>query len=502
MDNLNNVFEKLSFFKGLTIEERNLLLPFCKLRIAEAGEVVLEQDQEPSDFYILVSGKAEAIRDYGSTKNVTLGEIFPEDHFGEMSILTGDQTSASIVASCQSELLVISKEGLTKILTLVPTLSQEVIKTLSIRLKKTNVGFWEAKNTQLALSSLQTENETIEDLIGKTKGIKDLRTTIPKLAKTQDPLCILGERGTGKELIARIIHTCKPGNYKPLIIVECSKLQEQDYEEKFFGQFGYLQLAEAGTLLLKDLEVLKVDFINKLLGYINHPFVDIKLLAIVEGSIGLSDKVKITNLTVPPLRNRKKDLPLLFDYFIKRISLQHELPQPNLSKEATAILMSYDYLQGNVRELEEILQRAVLLAEDGLIYNEQIFLGKIGAKSGYGYNLLQLQSVVKVIKKGVFPDGFQLLISIAFLYIILASFINLKLFGAGMEMLVWSLMWPFLTISIAVGGRIFCSVCPISFTARLFQKIKTFSKPVPNVIKKYDFVIITFLFLLFSGLKQ
>jgi len=494
MDKLEDVFNKLTLFKDLNTEDRNLLRPFCKFRVAEAGEVILEQDREPSDFYILISGKAEAVRDYGSTEKVTLGEILPEDHFGEMSILTGDLTSAWIITTCHSELLVISKEGLTKIIHLVPTLSQAVIKTLSIRLKKTNVGFWEAKNTQQALSNLQIENGTIDDLIGKTKEIKELRSKIPKLAQTKEPLCIAGERGIGKEFIARIIHNCKHKN-QPLIIVECSKLQEQDLQEKFFGQFGFLQLAEKGTLLLKDFEVLKTDFINKLLDYINHPYVEIKLLAIAEGSTGISDKVKITHLTIPPLRNRKRDLPLLFDYFIKKISLQHEIPQPKLSTEATAILMSYDYLQGNVRELKEILQRAVLLAEDGIIYNEQIFLGKIGDKSGYGYNLLQERSIVQAIKKGIYPEAVQILIAIAFSYIFLASFLKLKIFGAGSEILVWSLFWPLLTVSIAIGGRIYCSVCPISFIARLVQKIKSYSKPVPNFLKKYDFVIITFLFL-------
>ncbi|MFZ3131589.1 MAG: cyclic nucleotide-binding domain-containing protein [Desulfosporosinus sp.] len=496
MGNLEDVFEKLAFFKGLNTEDRSFLLPFCKFRIVEAGEVVLEQDREASDFYILVSGKAEAILDYGSAKSVTLGEILPEGHFGEMSILTGDLTSASIVTICQSELLVISKEGLTKILTLVPSLGQEVIKTLSIRLKRTNVGFWEATNTQLALSSLQIENVTINDLIGKTKGIKELRTNIPKLARTNEPLCILGERGIGKELIARIIHNCKPDKNRPLIIVECSKLQEQDHEEKFFGQFGFLQLAKKGTLVLKDFEVLKIDLINMILVYINQPYVNIKLLAIVEGSTGISDKVKITHLTIPPLRNRKKDLPLLFDYFINKIALQHGIPQPKLSTEATASLMSYDYLLGNVRELEEILQRAVSLTENGIIYNEQIFFGKIGAESGYGYNLLQLPTIVKIIKKGLFPDAVQKLVFVAFIYIVLASLTGLKIFGVAPEMLVWSLWWPLLTISIALGGRIFCSVCPISFTAKLFQKIKMFSRPVPNIVKKFDFVIITFLFVL------
>lgn len=257
-------------------------------------------------------------------------------------------------------------------------------------------------NTALQSSQLPTAIKISQEslIIGQSKIIQDLTRSIQKLARSQAPIYISGESGSGKELVARSIHELGPRAAKPFIAVNCGAIPRDLMESEFFGhkkgsftgahqdKLGLFQAAEGGTLFFDEVADLPLDMQVKLLRAIQEKSVrpigaadevatDIRILCathkaleqeVKEGRFrqDLFYRLNVIQLSVPPLRERKEDIPLLANYLLKKIAQEVQLPEPQLSHAALAALTQY-YFPGNVRELENILERAFTLCENDII---------------------------------------------------------------------------------------------------------------------------------------
>ena len=246
-----------------------------------------------------------------------------------------------------------------------------------------------------------------EGLTGESTAIRALRTTIAKLARSQAPVCILGESGSGKERAARAIHQAGPRADQPFVPVNCGAIPQELMESEFFGHVkgsftgaaadkpGLFQAAQGGTLFLDEIADLPLHMQVKLLRAIQERAVkpvgaqqeipvDVRILSATHKDLpsetaagrfrqDLYYRIDVIELRVPPLRERMDDLPPLAAQILARIAARWGETPPTLAREALEKLASYHY-PGNVRELENILERAATLCEVGTVHASDIHL--------------------------------------------------------------------------------------------------------------------------------
>ena len=237
-------------------------------------------------------------------------------------------------------------------------------------------------------------------LVGDSARMQQLRATIAKLARSQAPVYIGGESGVGKELVARLIHEQGPRSNGPFIPVNCGAIPSELMESELFGhkkgsftgahadKEGMFQTANGGTLFLDEVAELPLHLQVKLLRVIQEKSVrpvgaaievplDVRILSATHKDLAklvedgkfrhdLYYRINVIGLPVPPLRERREDIPLISEAILKRLSAELGEPIPALSAGALDALKNYTF-PGNVRELENILERAVALCEDGEI---------------------------------------------------------------------------------------------------------------------------------------
>jgi two-component system, NtrC family, response regulator PilR len=232
-------------------------------------------------------------------------------------------------------------------------------------------------------------------LVGQAPSIVQIKARIEKVATSMAPVLILGESGTGKELVARAVHECSHRASGPFIAVNCGAIPENLIEAEFFGarkgaytgasadREGYFQAAHGGTLFLDEIGDLPLAMQAKLLrviqerrvrslGAVQEDAVDVRLVsathrdlpALVQAGQFRQDlyyRLNVIGLRTPALRDRPEDLPLLAQALLERLCIEAGQPVPELSSAALDWLQARE-LPGNVRELENLLQRALALA--------------------------------------------------------------------------------------------------------------------------------------------
>jgi two-component system response regulator PilR (NtrC family) len=242
--------------------------------------------------------------------------------------------------------------------------------------------------------------ETPSRLIGASKVMQKTRATIAKLARSQAPVYISGESGTGKERVARMLHEQGPRAGQPFVPVNCGAIPQELMESEFFGHKkgsftgavadkpGLFQIAHGGTLFLDEVAELPLHMQVKLLRAIQEKSirpvggqreipVDVRILSATHRNLAVLIKegrfrqdlfyrINVIQLDVPPLRERREDITTLVDFILDRLAREAQATKPFISEAALKGLMAYQF-PGNVRELENILERAMTLCEGGRI---------------------------------------------------------------------------------------------------------------------------------------
>ncbi|MBI5582310.1 MAG: sigma-54-dependent Fis family transcriptional regulator [Deltaproteobacteria bacterium] len=249
------------------------------------------------------------------------------------------------------------------------------------------------------------EKFSFEGLITQSPKMEEVLSLVARVAPSQSTVLIRGESGTGKGLIAKIIHYQSSRSKGPLITVNCAAIPETLLESELFGHEkgaftgalfqhrGKFEQAQGGTLFLDEIGDLSPALQAKLLRVIQEKTfervggnktiqVDVRVISAthqdLEGNIregrfrqDLYFRLNVVSLLLPPLRERREDIPLLIDHFIKRFSRENNKEDLEVSKEARELLLRYPY-PGNVRELENIVERAVVLCRGRLITSRDL----------------------------------------------------------------------------------------------------------------------------------
>ena len=258
-----------------------------------------------------------------------------------------------------------------------------------------------------------SSSESAYQIIGETPVVVELRRSISKFARSQAPVFIEGQSGTGKELVARQIHLQGSREQSPFIAVNCGAIPAELMESEFFGHLkgsftgassdnlGLFRAAHGGTLFLDEIADLPLSMQVKLLRVIQEKTVravgsqteeavNVRIISashknldtMVKEGIFRQDlyyRINVIGVRVPPLRERADDIAALIDYIIKKQDLDTSI-QASLSVEALQALKEYSF-PGNIRELENILERATALCEDNQIQTDDLQLPAVEALS-------------------------------------------------------------------------------------------------------------------------
>ncbi|CCO07481.1 sigma-54-dependent transcriptional regulator [Desulforamulus hydrothermalis] len=253
----------------------------------------------------------------------------------------------------------------------------------------------------------QAAEPGVVNLIGNSPAMQAVYKDIGRVADSNATVLIQGESGTGKELVARAIHNNSSRRHKPFIKINCANLPDSLLESELFGyekgaftgagasKVGKFELAHEGTIFFDEIGEISLATQAKLLRAIQEKEfdrvggtatikVDVRILAatnrklkqsVLEGDFreDLFFRLNVVNIVIPPLRERKEDIPLLVAHFLAKYNKEFNRQVKGFSTAATQMLMAYDW-PGNVRELENVVERAVIMARGSVIVPEDIAL--------------------------------------------------------------------------------------------------------------------------------
>lgn len=241
-----------------------------------------------------------------------------------------------------------------------------------------------------------------DEIVGESKELFSVLNLASKLSKSEIPVLILGENGTGKELVARAIHNNSNRSEGPFVALNCAAIPEELLESELFGYVegaftgargskpGKIETADGGTLFLDEIGDLSLTLQAKLLrvlqtkelerlGSTESKTIDMRIISATNQNLAemvkekkfredLYYRIKVMDITIPPLRKRKDDIEILAGYFVSKYSGGREF---NISPKFSVLLETYDW-PGNIRELENVVQRSIALAKDDYIDHKDL----------------------------------------------------------------------------------------------------------------------------------
>jgi two-component system NtrC family response regulator len=302
------------------------------------------------------------------------------------------------------------------------------------------------KENRVLREELRSRGVTADKIIYRSAAMEEVINMAGRVAASRAAVLLQGESGTGKELLARLLHTLSPRSEEPLVIVNCAALPETLLESELFGhekgaftgatrsRTGRFEEADGGTLFLDEIGELSSSVQVKLLRFLQeHEFQrvggnrtlssDVRVISATNKDLAVKVKegtfrddlfyrLNVVPITVPPLRDRKEDIPPLVDHFIGRFAVENGKPVSGIDPQARDLLLKYDF-PGNVRELENIIERAVVITRSSLIGKDDLPFGRerleeddpMSAGEGTGLRDEVEKLEVRMIRKAIEESG-------------------------------------------------------------------------------------------------
>jgi DNA-binding NtrC family response regulator len=271
-------------------------------------------------------------------------------------------------------------------------------------------------------------------IIGQSKSMKEVEQLIRKVGPTDTTILISGESGTGKELTARAIHRHSSRKDKPFVAVDCGSLVENLFESELFGhvkgsftgavstKYGRFELANGGTLFFDEIGNISINIQTKLLRVLQEREitkvgstqvikVDVRIVAATNKNLReavktgtfreeLFYRLSVVPIALPALRERKDDIPLLANYFLSKYNKKRGKDIRAISEQAMKALVEYDW-PGNIRELENAIERAVVLNQDDVIKASDLYYYELPTQSPLKKDTGEVKSLFDVEKEHI-----------------------------------------------------------------------------------------------------
>ncbi|MFZ5814970.1 MAG: patatin-like phospholipase family protein [Bacillota bacterium] len=335
------------------------LMPYLTETRHSPDAVILRQGEVGTSVHIIRSGEVEIYAE--GDPRVLLATLGPGEVFGEMSCLTGAPTSATVQARGRLVTLATDRAGLDRLMAVSPAFRQHVVNSLVDRVRRTNQRVQdEHLKTAVMAEALQREGERrYGELVGQSEAMVGVREAISRLAGSMQSVAIIGEMGTGKDHVASRIHMSGPRAAGPLLRLSGSEFSWEAFERQ-------ARAAAGGTLVISDAHRLDLSALSRVLTAASEA-------RLIMTAQRLPDLIGVEKIHLPPLRDRREDIPLLVRAFLRQFGVDH--PDKAISAETVRHLMSYPFLDGNIKELQLVIREAAVVAA-GKIHPEHIRLGR------------------------------------------------------------------------------------------------------------------------------
>ncbi len=412
--------------EDILLAAKLLLKPYAKLTITE---------KDPSNIPSLIKNSSFDVifLDMNFTQDMTSGQ---EGFYWLRQILNYDPAAIVILITAYGDVEMAVraiKEGATDFV-LKPWQNEKFLATLNsgYALRKSKIELLNLKSRQKQLS--EDLDKKFHDIIGVSQPMQNVFNTIQKVAETDANVLITGENGTGKELVARALHRNSKRTNEVFISVDMGAISSSLFESELFGHVrgaftdarddraGRFEIASGGTLFLDEIGNLSTELQAKLLTVIQNREVsrvgankkipiDIRLICATNMSLkemvqsnefrqDLLYRINTVEIHIPPLRERREDIPLLAEHFLSMNKRKYNKPELKLGENTITKLKNYGW-PGNIRELQHSIERAVILSDSSLLSPNDFFLSDSDTgsemESAENYNLEEVER--DIIKK-------------------------------------------------------------------------------------------------------
>ncbi|WP_107839405.1 patatin-like phospholipase family protein [Metasolibacillus meyeri] len=320
------------------------------------GQLILEKGQISQAIHIIVSGKIRVF--IAQERKIELAILREGQFFGEMSCLTSDPVSAHVEAVDEVQTVSLNRDGMMLLMNQNAAFRLQIIESMVTRIQNSNERVVEEHQKSLLLLRHHEHEvqEKYDALIGETEPMVELRKRIHYAAQSVTPIVCIGEAGTEKISVAKHLHDLSTNGHYPFVLIDANQLILEKWQEK-------LQLAQGGTIVVEHAELLDSDLLKELMQF------EQQVRIVFTTTKKLTQRVGV-EVSIPPLRNRTEDIPLLATYFARKVGrVNQENP---ISEEAIRLLKLYPFLQNNVEELKELVEKAFILSEGRTIYSKHL----------------------------------------------------------------------------------------------------------------------------------
>lgn len=523
-------------FEGIPEQVRQALLASGEIREFPQGAFIAMPGDPGDRIRFLLAGSASVFLQEQDGPEIRVETIRPGELIGEISYFTGRPTPLNTTVQAEQPCQVLEVPGLAfeKILREHPDYTLSVLRCLARKVMRVDRNVYRVTRKKRALQTLISRQEHLfPDYFVSETVRRRMRHRLEELAASRYHVLITGETGVGKEFMAHALYGMSP-HYKRLFLfldlLRLTKGPEPEGEfcelrspepditneqmKLFFGQetqtedgrivetAGYLELADGATLVVKEigqltppvqqelLKTLKQGTFRRVGGTGSHTTdfrligtTNLELSEITPDQHPLLSWLLEHSLVIPPLRERRKEIPTLVQHYVERYCRELHKHVEHIPKETIKSLVSYSW-PGNDRELATTLKRAIILCDDGVLRPEHISFDLRRVEGAGKINLLRVPALRVAMRSPLFPAVFQSAAAPFFFILLILLFLgpadpNQNPGG----LFSWAVGWPMMVFGSFFWARFWCSLCPIGTLSNLAKKIISLERPFPAFLK-------------------
>ncbi len=524
--------DSIPLFHGISAKAAIDIRDHLPVRTFVPGGYVFFRGEPGNSMFILLKGKVIVTLTNDEGHEYTIATLRRGSFFGELALIAGEPRSAHIKVIDPTVVAEIDQKAYADLTRSFPEFDSRLMQVMRKRVAKSRVQ-WQGERVKsvkgVSRSLLPVRNPVYEECLpGKTEWTKNLNQSVEEIGPTDANVLISGESGTERFFVARLIVSRSRLNYGPLITLNCStppkvhrenavSALEDSQESAMFGheagstayalglRRGYLDIADAGTLVLDHVEDLVPKVQIRLLEYLRSSRFrriggveqltrKVRIIATTTGDLdemvkdGRFDKellqlLRERTVTILPLRQRREDIPALTQEFLMRYRRRNQ-EVGKFSAGAMDVLLHHNWPL-NFVELSRVISQAISVSQGRTMEEEHIFFDiRSSFQPSGGINLLRNRWVSALLRNRLIPGVFKYFTVPFFLLLIYYTLFGPREHNLG-NVIAWSLLWPFLLLSVLVSARSFCAYCPISALSDIFAIGRRTFVSLPGFMKKY-----------------
>lgn len=466
----------------------------------QANRRLILEDTHPDALYILVSGHLERYRTQRTSMAQTI-DLLPGAVLHLPEILLDQPTDYTVITLEDCELWQLSAKQLKQIADDYPSLNQELSEILAEEVEQLSAQLLFEQERQQELRPYLV-SKVSRGVVGASRYAQRLRQAVRNASKVvpndqgqRDPVFIFGEPGLEKDNLAALIHFGSAYKKEPMIKVNCKTLRAVDLFGRGDSRPGLLDWLGQGTLLLNNIQDLDPKLRPTILTLIKtgdyqpvpqsgsappttkHSTAWIMMIS--EQSLTPFANLAPQKIKAPPLRVRKTDIDAQINYYIQLYCRKRSLHKPKLTPEALRRLQSYDF-PGNLRELDDLVQRAIEQSGDNSRLNEEVFWSASEKQDRFRLNLLNTYPKLRqFLRSPWWPDRINFRFTSWFYVLVVALlFLGPQTRDANIALnFFWAWWWPLILLLFPFVGRLWCAVCPFMIYGEITQKVSLWLWP-------------------------